>query len=143
MLKGKARSAEEITGIKGCKSFDIKNERGNFSYREEMNCFSGKILELELTPIISNIISCYDYVSSNGYFWITEWLENVHDETDWSEVSVDSKVLILNEIKRYFAKYKNGKIYTWEKGRTSWTTEIDNIDSLHSWNFRDVKLIKY
>ena len=46
--------------------------------------------------------------------------------TDWSKVEVDTKVLVRNKgdrnwYKRHFAKYCNGKIYTWRNGLTSWS----------------------
>ncbi len=48
-------------------------------------------------------------------------------EIDWSKVAVDTPILVKdfeNDIwlKRYFAKYKNGTIYAWSFGCTSWAT---------------------
>lgn len=47
------------------------------------------------------------------------------DETDWSKVPVDAKVLEETDgfgyIHNYFAKYENGKVYVWANGRTSWS----------------------
>lgn len=45
---------------------------------------------------------------------------------DWSKVPVDTKVIVWDgekKYKRYFAKYENGKIYTFENGMTSWSEE--------------------
>ena len=52
---------------------------------------------------------------------------------DWSKVSVDTKILVSDCIngageviewkKRHFAKYENGKVYTWLDGKTSFTTK--------------------
>lgn len=57
-----------------------------------------------------------------------EWLEQEYVEpvVDWSKVPVDTKILVRdseNEAwrKRHFAKFKNGKIYTWNDGRSSFT----------------------
>lgn len=50
-------------------------------------------------------------------------------EVDWSEVNVDTPILVRNSeattpwIRRYFAKYEGGKVYAWSNGLTSW-----NID---------------
>lgn len=49
-------------------------------------------------------------------------------EIDWSKVTVNTPILVKNNlddkwIPRYFAKYQNGKVYAWDDGRTSWTTE--------------------
>lgn len=46
----------------------------------------------------------------------------------WEDVPVDTKVLVKDEedccvyTKRYFAEYKDGYIYTWADGKTSFTT---------------------
>ena len=47
-------------------------------------------------------------------------------ETDWSKVKVDTPILVKNSEdkmwrKRHFAKYKNGNVYAWSDGLTSWT----------------------
>ena len=54
-----------------------------------------------------------------------ELLWSIEDEIDWDKVEVDTKVLVrdrpYNEwLKRYFAKYENGKVYVFDDGRTSW-----------------------
>ena len=48
-------------------------------------------------------------------------------EVDWSKVPIDTKIYVKESIydmwlKKYFAKYENGKIYAWDDGRTSCTT---------------------
>ena len=46
-------------------------------------------------------------------------------EVDWSKVPVDTPILVsidgLNWYRRYFAKYKNGFIYAFDSGTTSWS----------------------
>lgn len=59
--------------------------------------------------------------------WLLEEYEE--PEVDWSKVEVDTPILVSNSedgdwYKRYFAKYKNGKVFAWSDGRTSWN-EID------------------
>lgn len=49
------------------------------------------------------------------------------DDTDWSKVPVDTKILVKNDRnddweKRYFAKYENGKIFAFFGGQSSWTS---------------------
>ena len=56
--------------------------------------------------------------------WLLE--EYKEPEVDWSQVSVDTPILVRdyeNEAwnRRYFAKYENGLVYTWMYGYTSWT----------------------
>ena len=48
-------------------------------------------------------------------------------ETDWSQVAVDTPIVVRdreNETwhKRHFAKYEDGEVYAWGMGKTSWTT---------------------
>ena len=62
--------------------------------------------------------------------WLMEeYKEPKKPETDWSKVKVDTPILVrVNEdvewLKRYFAKYENGKVYAWDFGRTSWNETI-------------------
>ena len=46
-------------------------------------------------------------------------------KVDWSKVEVDTPILVSNSedgdwYRRYFAKYKNRKVFVWRDGRTSW-----------------------
>jgi len=57
---------------------------------------------------------------------------------DWSKVKVDTPVLVkANEKddweKRYFAYFKDGRVYAWLCGTTSWST--DNDEDVMSWNY--------
>ena len=63
-----------------------------------------------------------------------EWLnsEYVEPPVDWSKVAVDTPILVRDSKgsvwrKRYFAKFENGKVYTWLGGATSWSAESDNV----------------
>lgn len=56
------------------------------------------------------------------------WLEQEYVEpvVDWSKVPVDTKILVRDSEgeawrKRHFAKFENGKIYTFNDGRSSFT----------------------
>ena len=65
--------------------------------------------------------------------WLME--EYKEPETDWSKVEVDTPLLVRKYkngewSKRYFAKYEDGKVYTWCNGRTSW-----NETSMYAWNY--------
>ena len=56
-------------------------------------------------------------------------------EVDWNKIEVDTPILVKDYedgewIKRYFAEYKDGKVYTWYNGRTSW-----NETSMYAWNY--------
>lgn len=56
---------------------------------------------------------------------IVKWCQEEY-KIDWGSVPIDTKILVrttLNDawIKRYFAGYKDGEVYVWPYGKTSWT----------------------
>lgn len=58
--------------------------------------------------------------------WLLEDYEE--PETDWSKVEVDTPILVRDHedattswIRRYFAEYKDGVVYAWNGGCTSWS----------------------
>lgn len=65
--------------------------------------------------------------SDDALKWLlTEYKEPKEPKVDWSKVKVDTPILVGNTEndvthKRYFAKYEDGKVYTWGGGTTSWT----------------------
>ena len=82
---------------------------------------------------------CRNWYKSQGTFGagflckaqerFTKWLEEEYEPTvDWSKVPVDTKILVKSEcgsgrwIKRHFAYYRDGKVYAWKNGRTSYTS---------------------
>lgn len=56
---------------------------------------------------------------------------NFEETIDWSKVPVDTKILVSDNgetwFKRYFDKYKNGKIYAWADGRTSFSARNNDV----------------
>ena len=83
------------------------------------------------------------YKNGNVYAWSdgqTSWTaydmmvwkyaklaESEEPKVDWNEVKIDTPIMVRDSengdwFKRYFAEYKNGKIYTWDNGHTSWET---------------------
>ena len=53
---------------------------------------------------------------------------NFEPVVDWSKVKVDTKVWVSNDegvvwARRHFAKYEDGKVYVFDSGQTSWTTD--------------------
>lgn len=62
--------------------------------------------------------------------------EYVEPPVNWSKVAVDTPILVKADEsdmwkKRYFAGYKDGNIYAWDDGRTSW-----NANEFRTpWNF--------
>ena len=58
--------------------------------------------------------------------WLLEDYEE--PEVDWNKVEVDTPILVRNcedvkWVRRYFAEYKDGVVYAWNCGRTSWTED--------------------
>ena len=59
--------------------------------------------------------------------WLLEDYEEPEEpEVDWGKVEVDTPILVRQDkngdwLKRHFAKYKNGDVYVWADGQTSWT----------------------
>ena len=75
----------------------------------------------------------------------TAWLmeEYKEPEIDWNTVKVDTPILVRNAedepwLRRYFAKYENGRIYAWSVGRTSWTANT----IAHTTSYAYAKLAK-
>ena len=69
---------------------------------------------------------------------IIDWLEAKKPTVDWSNVAVDTRVLVkcIDGVwkHRYFAKYKNDRVYCFSHGRSSFTLSSD-IDALVAWDF--------
>lgn len=54
-----------------------------------------------------------------------EYKEPEGSEVDWSKVPVNTKIYVRDKeedrwVKRYFAKYENGRVFAWIDGYTSW-----------------------
>lgn len=69
-----------------------------------------------------------------------DWLfsEYKEPEIDWSKVKVDTPILVKNTEKeewekRHFARFKNGKVYAWYDGLTSWSTAGE--DDVNFWKY--------
>ena len=71
------------------------------------------------------MVACTCFEEKNQLIDVAEYLGIV----DWSRVEVDTPIFVRNGIEdtwkcRYFAKYEDGKVYTWCGGRTSWSNVI-------------------
>lgn len=65
-----------------------------------------------------------------------EYEEPKESEIDWSNVEIDTPILIRDSengewSRRYFAKYEDGRVYAWSGGYTSWTAH----NMMTSWNY--------
>ena len=68
--------------------------------------------------------------------WLLE--DYKEPEIDWSKVAVDTPILVRrsdNEewAKRYFTRYRDGYIYAWSNGCTSWTAY--NSSDVTEWEY--------
>lgn len=111
-------------------------------YRTEIDAMWKEGLTLALVggkPTVCENTKCSECDMYLGYCVIPMclWLVAEYEEPpiDWSKVKVDTPILVRYEEetkwrKRYFAKYENGKVYTWLYGRTSWSA-VSQDDILH------------
>lgn len=81
--------------------------------------------ELECKDCLFNTHS-YVYCGDKAEIWANS--KYVEPPIDWSKVTVDTPILVRDNIfskwvKRYFAKYENGSVFAWNGGRTSWSSE--------------------
>lgn len=95
----------------GCRDIDVRYGKASFliekdGYVDTTLCVPAHILGLG---------------DRSGYVDIAEKLGIV----DWSKVAVDTPILVSGDnkewFKRCFAEYKDGKVYCWLNGKTSWT----------------------
>lgn len=97
-----------------------------------------KIDELGSVELVRNcaMVSCIRDIlpktNLNQYLSIAEELGIV----DWSKVPVDTPIYVRAHErntweKRHFAYFKDGKVYAWLNGATSWT--VENPEYVFSW----------
>lgn len=105
---------------------DLTLQRGeniafNKDTKEVMSC---QELECE-NCLFSHRYNKYYHCDMNKIKWLVA--EYTEPEVDWTKVAVDTPILVKemgdNWLKRYFAKYENGKVYAFVEGGTSWSRE--------------------
>lgn len=103
---------------------------------------SGSNIALDIDG--NKVIACKNLSCENCEFQdepdctqsFVKWLYEEYEEPpiDWSTVAVDTKILVSKDgnhwSKRYFAKRKGGRFYTWYQGATSWST-----DRMEAWDY--------
>ena len=108
-------------------------------YEDEVRKFKdGNFCEEFIIPHILKSDSCaYLSCSDCGRRQMLWFIEEYEEpEVDWANVEVDTPILVRNSeygewFKRHFAEYKNGKVYTWDNGYTSWTA----CGYMGAWNY--------
>ena len=105
-------------------------------YAEEIRNYEGTTFCIDF--VIPNILKESDCSGSCNQCRLlqTMWLfeEYKEPEVDWSQVAVDTPILVKDFedeawSKKYFAKYKKGTVYTWAGGCTSWSKLNNDIIS--------------
>ena len=74
-----------------------------------------------------------EYISNKFYLSTIAELD-FEEVIDWSKVPVDTPVIVTyngKQYKRHFAKYEDGKVYTWNNGLTSFT--VDSKEDYSYW----------
>lgn len=76
----------------------------------------------------TDCMDCVYYKNGECNSKAKEWLFEEYEEpkVDWSKVKVDTPILVRDDEdgewqKRHFARFKNGKVYAWHDGLTSWS----------------------
>ena len=75
----------------------------------------------------SDVCNAYDcsYCKKKTLNWLEEPYKEPVVEIDWSKVTVDTPVIVEegfdNHWNRYFYKFENDKIFTFDNGTTSWS----------------------
>ena len=117
-MKNREKYKNEL--IKVCKS-------GGFKSKELMKFFNDYVVPT---------YKCGNYAAINAEkvaLLTTLWLDEEYQEpeVDWSKVEVDAPILVsTNEedwsrwSRRHFAEYRDGTVYAFKDGATSWTTNL-------------------
>ena len=109
----------------------MKNKEKYANEILEIAC-SGSSLAFDKTT--NKVVPCNGLRCSNCLFVrncdeaIKEWCESEYVEppVDWSKVPVDTPILVRDSENeewrnRYFAKYKDGRVFSFSNGATSWS----------------------
>ena len=95
----------------------VKNERVAINNGTEIPC---TCIDFCCNDCLRGIDGCDGEI-------LREWLEAEYvPKVDWSKVPVDTKVYVRNREEdewkpRYFSEFKDGKVYVWITGTTSFT----------------------
>lgn len=87
---------------------------------------------------VQGCTSCAFYDRDDCIVSKQEWAnsEYIEPPVDWSKVAVDTKIFVKDSesgewLPRYFAKYKDGFVYTFRDGKTSWSSQGNTL----YWNY--------
>ena len=110
----------------------------------DIACEGGNIAIVDGKPENCRKIKCKGCVFDGGTMkycerktreWAnSEYVEPVEPSVDWSKVPVDTPILVRDSelfawSKEHFAKYEDETVYTWDYGKTSWSTYDGKMSS--------------
>ena len=90
-------------------------------------------------PNILKLVSCHGDCAKCRMLQMIWLLDDYEEpEIDWSKVEVDTPILVRDNededwIRRHFAKYENGLVYSWCDGCTRWTAYRSKY--VTKWNY--------
>lgn len=115
-------------------------------YKEQIEKITRLGFTFALNKDTEEIVACPGFSCSNCTFntehlngcakgklkWADEEYVELKPKIDWTKVPVDTPILVKYSIegtweKRYFARYENGKVYSWSNGMASFTTNKTNF----------------
>lgn len=116
------KTLKEITGIDNCEGLtvDISGYRYNyedFKYQVGVRLYCSKD---------ENGITCIVNSRPIPLTWLKD-IKLIKEYTDWTKVKKDTKIIVWSnrrvfKEKRHFAYYKDGKVYAYVEGNTSWSS---------------------
>ena len=119
-------------------AIDLKIMLGFSKDGKLINCNFAKCGDCKKILMAQSNISKEEFYKEACRKNMLKWLfsEYKEPEVDWSKVKVDTPILVKDYegsewIKRYFAKFADGKVYAWLGGVTSWTAN----SNMSSWKY--------
>lgn len=115
----------------------VRNIGGTAFVTKKRPVKCGGVLDINsggTTKCINNIYKIMHQIERNEVLDIAEELGLI----DWSKVPVDTPIYVREHEnntweKRHFAFFKNGRVYAWLSGTTSWTN--NDPDATFSWKY--------
>ena len=88
-----------------------------------------------------NGIDCQRCAMLQMLWLLEDYKEPEEPEVDWNNVEIDTPILVRQTkdgewLRRHFAKYEDGIVYTWKDGHTSWTVLYELYDKeVTGWDY--------
>ena len=125
-MTNREKYAEQILDIAVTGSSIAVDKKGEMHKCENLRCRDCIFVKSEVSD---------HYCTEKTKEWSEQ--EYVEPPVDWSKVPVDTKVFVRDcdgayWNHRYFAKFEDGKIFTWANGTTSFTAK--GFDDVTWWN---------